>query len=182
MPKVLGLHRDPGSGGWSSRKLPRGAHTAPLPPAAACGLLTQPGRPGGLRGPLLTAAELIKGDVKTGWGEGEGENNGPDLLMWVFLPPVFACEALCILAAQAFLGCVIIFGCLLMHQFLPAAFQVRSQRTRELPAPSLCFHLPVPIPSCPPQQGRHGWGCAGRGAPLLAALPGLVLLRAAAAR
>lgn len=133
---------------------------------------------GGLRGPLLTAAELIKGDVKTGWGEGEEGNNGPDLLMWVFLPPVFAWEALCVLAARAFLGCVIIFGCLLMHQFLPAAFQVRSQRTWALPASPCAFISPFPS-LLPPQE--EGWGCVGHGAPLLAVLPDLVLLRVAAA-
>ncbi|EOB01761.1 hypothetical protein Anapl_16242 [Anas platyrhynchos] len=49
------------------------------------------------------------------------------------------------------------------------------------PSLSLCFHLPVPIPAAPPEEGRHGWGCVGHGAPLLAVLPDLVLLRVAAA-
>lgn len=63
----------------------------------------------------------------------------------------------------------------------PCCFPGQVPAHMGAPSLSLCFHLPVPIPAAPPEEGRHGWGCVGHGAPLLAVLPDLVLLRVAAA-
>lgn len=72
-----------------------------------------------------------------------GENHRTDLLMLVFLPLLSPCEAHGIPAAQAFLRCRVIFACLLMLRFLPARFQVRSQRTWSSPPLACAFISPT---------------------------------------
>lgn len=72
-----------------------------------------------------------------------GENHRTDLLVLVFLPLLSPCEARGIPAAQAFLRCRVIFACLLMLRFLPARFQVRSQRTWSSPPLACAFISPT---------------------------------------